>query len=475
MSVRKAVTGTLVLFILAGVISATYHTLKPVPEGLDFEGPVRSASNVTLLSDETYTGPDSRRVMDHEIFDEIFRLIDQAEQLVVADMFLFNRFGREPEHRPLTAELTEALVQRSESDSDVTVVLITDPLNTLYGGAPAPHLDRLREAGVHVVETDITRLRTPHPSWSGLWRVCCQWLGNSTKGGWLPNAMGEGRVSLRSYLALLNFKVNHRKTLVVDEGERWTGVVTSANPHDASSEHSNTALRFSGPAVRDLLETEAAMMRMSGSSVPFDLPEVKAGQDSEARIQILTEAAIRDRVLAAIDDTGPSDRIRLAQFYLSHRAIVRALIEARQRGVSVKVILDPNKDAFGQEKSGVPNRQVGMELRRADVPVRWCATRGEQCHSKSILISRGEADDELILGSANYTRRNLDNFNPETNARLLADTDHRAIRDARARFERRWENRDGRRYTEPYETYADESMLRYWQYRFMEATGWSTF
>jgi len=116
-----------------------------------------------------------------------------------------------------------------------------------------------------------------------------------------------------------------------------------------------------------------------------------------------------------------------------------------------------------------------MELRRADVPVRWCATRGEQCHSKSILISRDQADDELILGSANYTRRNLDNFNPETNARLLADADHRAIRDARARFERRWENRDGRRYTKPYETYADESMLRYWQYRFMEATGWSTF
>ena len=475
MSVRKAVIGTLALFILAGVISATYHTFKPVPEGLDFDGPVRSASNVTLLSDETYTGPDSSRVMDHEIFDDIFRLIDQAEQLVVADMFLFNRFGREPHHRPLTSELTEALIRRRESDSDVTVVLITDPLNTFYGGAPAPHLDRLREAGVHVVETDITRLRTPHPSWSGLWHVCCRWLGNSAEGGWLPNAMGEGRVSLRSYLALLNFKVNHRKTLVVDEGERWTGVVTSANPHDASSEHSNTALRFSGPAVRDLLETEVAMMDMSGYTVPFELPEVEAEPEQEARVQVLTEAAIRNRVIAAIDDTEPGDRIRLAQFYLSHRAIVRALIEARQREVSVRVILDPNKDAFGQEKSGVPNRQVGMELRGADVPVRWCATRGEQCHSKSLLIRREEADDELILGSANYTRRNLDNFNPETSVRVLADAEHPVIRDAEARFERRWENREGRRYTEPYDVYADESVLRYWQYRFMEATGWSTF
>lgn len=475
MNVRKVVTGTLALFLLAGVISATYHTLKPVPEGLDFEGPVRPASGVALLSDETYTGPDASRVMDHEIFDEVFRLIDQAEQLVVADMFLFNRFGREPEHRPLTAELTEALVRRAESDSDVTVVLITDPLNTLYGGVPAPHLDRLREAGVHVVETDITRLRTPHPSWSGLWRICCQWLGNSTEGGWLPNAMGEGRVTLRSYLALLNFKVNHRKTLVVDEGKQWTGLVTSANPHDASSEHSNTALIFRGLAVRDLLETEAAMMRMSGHAVPFDLPEIESEPEAEARIQVLTEAAIRDQVLETIRDAHEGDRIRVAQFYLSHRSVVRELIDARERGVPVRVILDPNKDAFGQEKGGRPNRQVAMELKQADLELRWCATRGEQCHSKSLLVERGNAQSELIMGTANFTRRNLDNFNPETNVRLLAASDHSVMRDAKARFDRRWENREGCRHTEPYEAYADESTLRYWQYRFMEATGWSTF
>ncbi len=49
-------------------------------------------------------------------------------------------------------------------------------------------------------------------------------------------------------------------------------------------------------------------------------------------------------------------------FYLSERQIIKALIAAQQRGVQVRVLLDPNKDAFGREKNGIPNRQVAAEL-----------------------------------------------------------------------------------------------------------------
>lgn len=83
--------------------------------------------------------------------------------------------------------------------------------------------------------------------------------------------MGPGQVTLRSYLTLLNFKANHRKTLVVDEGDRWTALVTTANPHDASSAHSNLGLTFQGPAVAELLDSELAVVRMAGVPLP-DLP-----------------------------------------------------------------------------------------------------------------------------------------------------------------------------------------------------------
>ena len=42
-------------------------------------------------------------------------------------------------------------------------------------------------------------------------------------------------------------------------------------------------------------------------------------------------------------------------------------------------------------------------------------------------------------------------------------------------FEQSWNNSDGRRISLPYASYADPSRLRYWRYRFTEATGLSSF
>lgn len=465
-----------VLLFLVYVALGTYHVFKPMPAGLDFTGPLRPASEVALLTDSTFIDASGQSARSDEIFDEILRLIGQAQQLIVMDMFLFNEFAAGPQHRPLTQQVSQALIERKQARPELAIVLITDPFNSLYGGLKVPHLAQLRDAGIAVVMTDLPPLRDSNPSWSAAWRICCQWLGNDADGGWLPNLLGPGEVTLRSYLALLNFKANHRKTLVVDENDRWTGLVTSANPHDASSAHSNTALRFSGAAALDLLETEAAVLRMSGQTPPFSVPALKPAVGvADLQLQILTEAAIRDAVLTAIQRTRFGDHIRLAQFYLSHREMIEALTAARKRGVTVRLLLDPNKDAFGRQKSGLPNRQAALELNQAGVRIRWCATQGEQCHSKLLLITGRNRDAELIMGSANYTRRNLDNYNLETNVRLLAPTDAEIIENTRSLFERRWNNRDGRLYSRGYSAFADESRLRYWQYRLMEFSGWSTF
>src|SRR5690606_35501129 len=152
-----------------------------------------------------------------------------------------------------------------------------------------------------------------------------------------------------------------------------------------------------------------------------------------------------------------------------------SLLDAAERGVTLRILLDPNKDAFGREKNGIPNRQVAMTLHRAGIPVRWCNTSGEQCHSKLMLLVRADGQAELLLGSANFTRRNLDDLNLETNLHLRAGADHALIQDTLAMFEQRWGNTGEVRYSLDYAAYADESRLRYWLYRFMEATGWSSF
>lgn len=143
----------------------------------------------------------------------------------------------------------------------------------------------------------------------------------------------------------------------------------------------------------------------------------------------------------------------------------------------MRVLMDSNRDAFGAEKDGIPNRPVGRELVDAGIEVRWCATRGEQCHSKLLRVSsdRRAASSTLIAGSANFTRRNLDDLNLETSVRLNGPRDHPALIRAERYFERRWTNEGGRIHSLPYANFAEDSALRYWRYRLMEFTGLSTF
>jgi len=215
---------------------------------------------------------------------------------------------------------------------------------------------------------------------------------------------------------------------------------------------------------------------MAGVPLP-DLPPVPTGPTADttaAQLQVLTEGAIRDALLAAVSRSQRGEALDVSVFYLSHRPLVKALLAAHERGVAVRVLLDPNKDAFGRQKNGIPNRQVGAELHAAGITVRWCNTQGEQCHTK-MLLRRGAERSEVIIGSANFTRRNLDNLNLESSVRVLAKTDHAFMVNARSAFARRWDNRDGEKHSTDYGVYADEASWKYWVYRVMEFTGWSSF
>jgi len=486
---RRRLRWLLALGLLAWFASGVYHVYKPLPAGVGVAGPLRSARDVALLTDITWTDPQGARHSDQHVFDEALRLIGQARRAIVADQFLFNDFGSQTpaddnagraRYRKLSQELTDALIARKRAVPELTVVLITDPINTVYGGRASPQLDALRAAGVEVVVTDLARLRTPNPAWSGLWQLCCRWAGNASDGGWLPNPLGSGKVGLRSWLALLNLNANHRKTLVVDDGQDWTALVASANPHDASSLHGNVALRFSGAAALDLLASERAVAALSGAVWPRALPaavprESIVDTTSAPRVQVLTEGRIRDALLAAVDGARGGDRLDIAVFYFSHRRLVDAVTAAHKRGVSVRVLLDPNEDAFGRKKNGVPNRQVAAELVAAGVPLRWCDTHGEQCHAKLLLRRGSDGKIELIAGSANYTRRNLDDYNLESSARVVALDDAPVARQAQAYFEQSWSNGGGRGISTDYARYADDSTLRKIWYRIAEASGLSSF
>jgi phosphatidylserine/phosphatidylglycerophosphate/cardiolipin synthase-like enzyme len=232
-----------------------------------------------------------------------------------------------------------------------------------------------------------------------------------------------------------------------------------------------------------LLESEMALARDAGWLGEWDLPELPemmpASPDSTAQVQVLTESEIGDAILRNMAGTRAGDSIDVAMFYLSERGIVRALIAAARRGVVVRVILDPNKDAFGRTKNGIPNRSVATELGAASdglIKVRWFRTHGEQFHSKLVSI-RSATEFWFTLGSANLTRRNLDDFNLEANVAASVPPASHIATQVSGWFDALWTNRGPPEleYTAEFGTYADPAQGTYWLYRIMESTGLSTF
>lgn len=485
---RKRWIAWAVLGLWAGV--GAWNVTKPMPAGTNVStAPVSvPAADVQFLYDLTRAHPQNRDelVYEQRIFDEVFSIVDQARSFIVADFFLLNeQMGAAgAAHRPLSRQLADHLIARKQAVPNLTVLLLTDPINDVYGGAPSLLLAELRKAGIEVVVTDLEGLRDSNPLYSSVWRMLLQWWGNSASGGGMVNpfASEASGITLRSWLALLNFKANHRKLIVADrEDGTLTALVTSANPHDASSAHSNVALRFSGALAGDIVGSEMAIARFSGwrGNVYVAAAESVAAPDTQGiTLSFITEGAIRRHLLEAVGSTRSGDSVSIATFYLADRKVVAALLDAADRGVRVRVILDANRDAFGRQKDGVPNRPVANELVSGSgerIEVRWYRTHGEQFHTKLALIKRG---DRLIasLGSANLTRRNVGNYNLEANIALEAAADSALGVEMQGYFDRLWNNDGppGTEYTAVFGAYRDEDSGRYWRYWLMEGSGLST-
>ncbi|MEE9335540.1 MAG: phospholipase D-like domain-containing protein [Granulosicoccaceae bacterium] len=498
-------TTALIAAYIVAVLGIT--AVIPPPDAVGMDSEARSVEDVSFLADTSWIDDSGNRHLKQRIFDEVFSLIEEAHQFLLIDMFLFNDWqGPAAEtHRGLSSELTEALVARKQQDPTLPIVFITDPVNSIYRGLDSSHLIILRNAGILVVESDLSKLQDSNPLYSGLWRTLIKPFGN-VRADTVKNPLGDGRVSLRSVLTMANFKANHRKLIIAGRKSGSNkAIVMSANPHDGSSAHRNVALSFTGSAVNDLLQSELALLTLSAEyndqqtvdkmvtqlrtltglvlidqavKVVRVNSESSDGAADQAIVQVLTESRIRDRIIQTLDTAGEGANVDLLMFYLSDRGIIAAMKGAQKRGANLRVLLDVNKDAFGRTKNGVPNRPVATELEAAGISVKWCATKGEQCHAKMLLWS-GVGDEPrygLLLGSGNYTRRNLQDFNLETNVLLEAAFDHEAIVEARQYFVDQWQNdTPGRNYSYNYEEYSDTSWRLKLEYRLREASGFGTF
>ncbi len=478
---RRRLRAALIVMGVWWVIMMAWGLWMPLPEGLSTSGPERGVARLELLTDVTYQRDGVQR-SEQNIFDRVLDMIDRADRFVVIDMFLFDDAHEgDDNYRPITREITDHILARLKAVPALDVTFITDEINNFYGAYTSPALRRLEEDGVRIVITDLSRLRDSNPMFASLWRTYLQWFGTAGP-AFAPHPLTSTapRVTLRSILKLLNMKANHRKVIVTEDG----CMVLSANPHEASGFHSDIAGDIQGPVCADILESERAVAAFSGQGVPAHVMDEWTELGGSSTTRFVTEGEIRTVLIDELEAMGAGDRLDVAMFYLSGRRVIGAIESAARRGASVRLLLDPNKDAFGRQKGGIPNRQVARELvamgeaglreggmGEGGIEVRWYDTNGEQFHTK-LLAFHTNRGTTLLGGSANLTRRNLGDYNLE--ADLLVRASDALAAQASDYFERLWSNQDGH-FSVSYEAYADDSWVKRVIYRLQEFSGLSSF
>ncbi|MCE4955948.1 phospholipase D family protein [Macrococcoides caseolyticum] len=462
----------------AYIVCAIYGTMKPLPGGVSKWFDYSKTNDAQVLLDNTYQKGASMHY-EHEIFTHQLQAIRDAEDFIILDMFLFNNtYDGEIKFPNLTEQLTNALITKKQENPKIRIFMLTDPINSFYGSYTPDHYKKLRANGIHLYETNLVAIRDSNPVYSGLWRPTMRWFGNN-ENGLIKNIFSENapNVTVRGFGRLLNMKANHRKTLVTEK----TAIVSSSNPHDPSGHHQNVALKVSGQIQEDLINSEIHAMNMSGANLKvgdFKINHRAFNNTMNYTTTLVTEGKIKAALIEQIGKMGDSDSIKMGMFYLSDRDIIQSLINASKRGVDVQLILDVNKEAFGKEKPGIPNKPVAHELiARSDdnIKIKWAVSHGEQYHAKFTLLRDNDKNEStLLLGSANLTRRNVGDLNLETDVMISGKADLPVFTKIDKDFDAKWNNTYAH-VTDYYDVKKDPSFWKTVLYRVQEFSGLSSF
>ena len=276
--------------LLIGIFSIfamSCSTIKTPPLGVDYESPMRDSDNVEFHYDLTYLDKDGNIRYDRKIWDATYKIVDEAKDYLIVEMFLFNDiYNKDKEHYPEFAkEYTRRLIKKKMENPDLKVYVLSDENNNLYGAFEHPFITDMKKAGIDVIVVDIFKLKDTFPWYSPIWRTLIEPHGNPQGKGWIGNFYGPmwPKLTLRNLLRALNVKADHRK-IFLNEGNV---VISSANIHDPSYFHENVAISANGEIVKDVLQGLKHVAEFSGGKI--DIDEKKGNQINNSQIGNLVE------------------------------------------------------------------------------------------------------------------------------------------------------------------------------------------
>ena len=220
--------------------------------------------SVEFLYDLTYKDTQGNIIYEQEIFDKVFEMVDNAEKFIILDMFLFGT-GRTEPYRNLTDELTNNLIKKKQQNPNISIYFLTDYFSLIYNPYNGSHFKKLTEEGINIIYVS-------------------------------PNqANPKGKTNyLTNFLKQMKLRLNHRKLIITDNGQKIHSLITSANPHDPSSTNSNVAIYIKDKIWKDIYTTEKKTGNFSDDSIEQFTKQVMDNESGEILVQYLTDGGMLD-------------------------------------------------------------------------------------------------------------------------------------------------------------------------------------
>lgn len=217
-------------------------------------------------------------------------------------------------------------------------------------------------------------------------------------------------ISVQASKNIISFQGNimHNKFFVFDNEKVWTGS-TNVSDSGTGGYNANVSAIIRSEEIAALYVDEFNQMYQEGKfhntkSLRSDL--VKFNKNNKVKLFFSPQTKVlTEKIIPLIDSAKKT--INVSVFFLTHKGVAGALIEAHRRGVDVRVIIDA---------SGASNEYTKFQfLRIAGIPLKienW----GGKLHSKAASID----ENILILGSMNWTSAG-ENINDE-NTLIIHDS-----------------------------------------------------
>jgi len=351
-------------------------------------------------------------LVNEDLTAKEIELINQAKDTIHIAKFSFNN--------PLLANL---LVKKAKEGVKVRVVV--DPLSSNF--SPSEWnlkkyiINYLKHNNVEVVEFPFVPLENKNSENINLENKNVNSLGD------LNEIKGDS--NLKEYI---KYQLMHAKYIVID-GKK--AVVSSLNWSNRSFKNIDCGLYVEGPVIDDLEKEFWFLFKRSGGSDYEYTPRAEIVGNSKASLLIADKNFPKDSYRAAVYRavSNAKKKILISAFVLSDPYLIKLLIRAKNRGVNIKVILDPNKsDTYDN-----PNYKTAKILKDNKISYRWFKPNSysdvefNMLHTKLMIV-----DDEVIVGSGNFSHKGLD-VNHEVG---LITNDKNILKKATDFFNNVWKN-----------------------------------